>query len=218
MSGCRAEAEHFGRCAFSGDEVLLSETRASDVSGKPYRADGAATSALSRRTGHKSEFVVSSVSGISLLPDEAVRSNLGAYCAPGETRACTWSGRKAHPGDLRVCSLTGIDIHLDYVASHGPPRLEALSRLLDGTSRSTDRPDLWDAAALRESALLGRARCRVESAVLSPDRAHLAIVSEVRTMFGLRSRRSGFLYATADDDVTGRIALGQRGAAGWRAT
>jgi hypothetical protein len=39
LSGARAEPDHFGVCAFTNDEVLKSELRTSDVSGKPYRAD-----------------------------------------------------------------------------------------------------------------------------------------------------------------------------------
>lgn len=209
VSGKRAEAEHMGRCGVSGHPALLSELRTSDVSGKLFRADQAEKSALSGRIGHRDEFVVSSISGHRLAPDEAVRSAYGKFCAPIEARACVWSGRKAHPDDLRICALTGLEVHFEYATPQAPPRLVPLVQLLDGIARGTDRPDLWDAAALRASDRLDRARCRIDAAVLAPSRTHLAMVAEVRTMFGLRSRRAGFVFAIPQGEIVGRVAIGK---------
>jgi hypothetical protein len=53
----RAEPEHFGRCDFTGAEVLNTEIAVSEVSGKPYRTDQQLRSAVSGKAGHKEEFL-----------------------------------------------------------------------------------------------------------------------------------------------------------------
>jgi hypothetical protein len=63
-----------------------------------------------------------------------------------------------------------------------------------------------------------RGRCRVETAHVSPDKRHVAICSEVRTLLGLRVRQAGLLYSIEDGSIVGRIALGKRTAKGWIGT
>src|SRR5262249_26470219 len=55
--------------------------------------------------------VTSSESGARFQQRLAVRSPTGKYCAPVEAKNCMWSGRRTHPDDLRVCTLTGIAFH-----------------------------------------------------------------------------------------------------------
>jgi hypothetical protein len=50
---------------------------------------------------------------------------------------------------------------------------------------------------------------------VSPDKRHLAICSEVRTLLGLRVQQAGLLYSIEDKSIVGRIAMGKRTAKGW---
>ena len=65
------------------------------------------------------------------------------------------------------------------------------------------------------STALRGSRCRVETAHVSPDKRHLAICSEVRTLLGLRVHQAGMLYSVEDGSIVGRIAIGKRTAKGW---
>ena len=72
-----------------------------------------------------------------------MRSAAGKSCAPVEAKPCLWSGRKIHPDDLRVCELTGLPIHFEYVTANNNPRLQPLADLLNGIKRTSDEPHLW---------------------------------------------------------------------------
>jgi hypothetical protein len=125
-----------------------------------------------------------------------------------------WSGRRFHPDDLRVCSLTGIPFHIEFAAPGDKPYLQPLGDLLHGVRRTVDAPDRWDEIASKASTAL-RSRCRVETAHVSPDKRHLAICSEVRTLLGLRVQQAGLLYSIDDGSIVGRIAMGKRTPKGW---
>jgi hypothetical protein len=83
-----------------------------------------------------------------------------------------------------------------------------------GKRRIADAPDRWEDIASKVSTTL-RSRCRVETAHVSPDKRHLAICSEVRTLFGLRVQQAGLLYSIEDGSIMGRVAVGKRTAKGW---
>ena len=159
--------------------------------------------------------VTSSLTGAQILEDVAVRSVTGKYCAPVEAKPCLWSGGKFHPDDLRVCELTGLSIHCEFATTNINPRLQALVDLLDGIKRTTNEPQMWDAITTKVSAILGRGRCHVETAILSPDRQHLAICIEVRTLLGFRVRQAGLVYDIGNHSVVGRVAQGRRSSKGW---
>jgi hypothetical protein len=186
-------------CALTNKAVLPSELERCTVSGKRIL---------------KTMLVTSSVSGARLQHRLAVRSNAGKYCAPVETQICMWSGRRSHPDDLRLCSLTGVPFHIEFAAPGDKPHLQPLSELLHGVRRTTEAPDRWDEIASKASTVL-RSRCRVETAHVSPDKRHLAICSEVRTLLGLRVQQAGLLYSIEDGSIVGRIAMGKRTAKGW---
>ena len=210
---CRDEAE---KCAITGKYVrrgILQECAETGIRALPSELG---VCAVSGRRVLKRLLVTSSVSGVQLLEKEAVRSAFGQFCAPVEARACVWGDRKAHPADIRTCALTGIDIHFEYATTSNPPRLDPLVRMLDGTKRGSDRQDLWDPALSQETSLLGKAKCRVEAAISSPGQKHLAMVSDVKTMLGLKTRQAGFVFSATDREIVGRVALGRRGADGWR--
>jgi hypothetical protein len=163
----------------------------------------------------KKLLVTSSVTGARLLQRVAVRSVAGKYCAPVEAKTCMWSGRRAHPDDLRVCALTGIPFHFEFAASSEQPYLQPLGDLLHGVRRTADAPDRWEDIASKTSTALRGSRCRVETAHVSPDKRHLAICSEVRTLLGFRVQQAGLLYSIEDGSIVGRIAMGKRTAKGW---
>lgn len=163
----------------------------------------------------KKLFVKSSLTGADILEESAVRSATGKFCTSGEAKLCLWSGRKSHPDDLRTCELTGLPIHFEFVTSNTNPSLQPLVDLLNGIKRTADEPQLWDAVKTKLEAALGSGRCRVEAAVLSPDRRHLAVHAEVRTLFGLRMRQAGLVYAIDDNSIVGRVVQGRRTSKGW---
>ncbi len=158
--------------------------------------------------------VTSSLSEMLILEEVAVRSATGKFCAPVEAKSCLWSGRKCHPDDLRVCVLTGLPIHFEFATSNNNPCLQPLVDLLNGIKRTADEPQLWDAVATKVAAMLGKGRCRIESAILSPNKRHLAVCGEVRTLLGFRVQQAGLVYAIDEHSVVGRVALGRR-TEGW---
>jgi hypothetical protein len=165
--------------------------------------------AASGKKALKTLFVTSSVSGARILERVAMRSAAGAFCSPMEARYCTWSGRRFHPDDLRVCALTGVPIHFQYVTPDTQSRLQPLADLLHGLRRTADKPDLWQMIATKTSNALHGRRCKIESARSSVDRRYLAVCSEVRTLLGLRLHYAGLLYSIEDASIVGRIRAGQ---------
>jgi hypothetical protein len=187
------------KCALTGMAVLPSELERCAVSDKRII---------------KTMLVSSSVSGARLQRPLAVRSIAGEFCAPSEAKMCMWSGRRSHPDDLRMCSLTGIPFHVEFAAPGDQPYLQPLGDLLHGVRRAADVPERWEDIASKASTAL-HSRCRIETAHVSPDKRHLAICSEVRTLLGLRVRQAGLLYSIEDGSIVGRIAMGKRTAKGW---
>jgi hypothetical protein len=186
-------------CALTGKAVLPTELERCVVSDKRVV---------------KSMLVTSSVSGARLQHRLAVRSVAGKFCAPAEAKICIWGGRQSHPDDLRVCCLTGIPFHVEFAGPGHDPYLQPLGDLLHGVRQTADAPDRWVDIASKASIAL-RTRCRVETAHVSPDKRHLAICSEVRTLLGLRVQQAGLLYSIEDGSIVGRIAMGKRTAKGW---
>ena len=159
--------------------------------------------------------MTSSLSETYILGKVAVRSATGKFCAPIEAKPCFWSGQKYHPDDLRVCRLTGLRIHFEFVTSNSNPCLQPLVDLLNGIKRTEDGTQIWEAVTTKISEALGGGRCRVETAMLSPDGQHLAVCSEVRTFLGFRLRQAGFVYSITDCSIVGRVTQGRRTSEGW---
>jgi len=189
-------------CSISGVKVLPSELEQCAVSG---------------RKALRKYLVSSSVSGACLLVAEAIHATTGAVCTPDETRRCAWSGEPCHPADLVACGLTGLTMHQRFTTRQYPARLQALSELLDLTAHPTDAIDAWPRIAERASTIF-RGRYRIEAALLSPDKQHLAVSAEVKTLLGLRVQHVGFVYALGSGQLLGRLAVGRRSAGGWTPT
>ncbi len=187
-------------CEVTGKRVLPSELEQCMVTGK--------------RALHRF-FVPSSISQGRLLQGAAIRSSTGTFCTPAESQLCFWSGQRCHPDDLRMCTLTGLPIHLTFASDNGSPRLRPLVEMLDGTRRNVDEMPLWDSAANTIGALQKAGKCRVEAAVLSPAKTHLAICCEVKTLLGLRTNQLGAIYDIERHTAVGQIVSGKRGSNGW---
>lgn len=230
VSGCTGHKTEFIVCQETGDFLALQEAERCEVTGNYVRPGilqacevthkRVVPSQLSKCvvTGQRvlpNLLVTSSVTGAQILETIALRSAKGEFCAPLEAKACAWSGKKHHPDDLRVCALTGLSIHFEFVTGTHDSRLQVLVELLDGLRRNTDETQSWPEVAAKASATPDNARCRVESAVLSPDTKHLAVCTEVRTLLGLRVRQAGFVYEISSRSIIGRIVQGRRSSTGW---
>ncbi len=163
----------------------------------------------------KGLLVASSLSGALMIEQAAFRSQTGKFCIPAEAKRCLWSGRSVHPDDLRTCGLTGLSIHIEFVTDNDVPRLQPLVDLLNGLKRTEDEPQLWDTVTAKTSTALGSGRCRVEAAILSPDRRHLAVCTEIRKLLGFRVHQAGLVFAVADGSIVGRVVQGRRTRNGW---
>lgn len=229
ISGKTGHKSEFICCHETGQPLLVAEAEQCEVTGKYVKPGILELCTISRKrvlpselekcaaTGNialKKYLVTSSLTGARILEEVAARSTIGKYCAPVETKLCLWSGRKVHPDDLRVCELTGLPIQLEYVTG-APPRLQLLVDLLNGIRRNTEEPQLWDLVTAKVAAAIGKGRCGVESAILSPDRKHLAVCAEIRTLLGFRVRQAGLVYTVGEQSISGRVVQGQRTSAGW---
>ena len=114
-----------------------------------------------------------------------------------------------------MCTLTGIPLHVEFAASSEKAYLQPLGDLLHGMRRSADATDRWPEIASQASAALRGSRCHIEGAHVSPDKRHVAICSQVRTLLGLRVQQAGMLYSMQDGSIVGRIAIGKRTPKGW---
>jgi superfamily II DNA or RNA helicase len=203
------------RCEITGKYARLGVLERCGATGKAVLPSELARCAVSDARVLKRLLVASSVSGARIQHKLAVRSIAGIYCAPAEARACMWSGRRSHPDDLKICTLTGISFHIEFAAPNGSSYLQPLGELLHGVRHTTDATDRWREIALKASDALRGSRCRVESAFTSPDKRHLALCMEVRTLLGLRVQQAGLLYSIEDGTIVGRMALGKRTPKGW---
>lgn len=190
------------RCEVTGKHVLPSELE---------RCTATCRRVLKRL------LVNSSLSEARILEDVAIRSLAGRYCAPAEALECFWSGRKTHPDDILACVLTGLPIHVEFTEPNGIARLSPLAELLDGVRRSADKSSRWDNVAARIVSALKGGKCKVEAAVLSPAKKHLATCSEIRTLLGFRANIVGAIYSIDEGVLVGRIAVGKRQGNIWKA-
>jgi superfamily II DNA or RNA helicase len=230
VSGKTGHKQEFIICHETHKPLTVSEAEQCEVTGHYVRPGILETCAITRKRVLPSELercavtgkrvlkkllVTSSLSEARILEEIAVRSATGKFCSLVEAKPCLWSGRKHHPDDLRVCALTNLSIHFEFATANGNSRLQPLVDLLNGIKRTADESQLWENVTTQVAATLGKGRCRVEAALLSPDRRHLAVCSEVRTLLGFRVHQAGLVYAIGDHSVVGRVAQGRRSSAGW---
>jgi hypothetical protein len=128
------------RCEVTGKIVRPGVLELCGTTGKAVLPSELERCAVTDKRVLKKLLVTSSVSGARFQNSLAVRSVGGKYCAPVESKTCMWSGRRSHPDDIRVCSLTGIQFHFEFAASGEKPYLQPLGDLLHGVRRTTDAP------------------------------------------------------------------------------
>lgn len=201
------------RCAATGKYVRPGILEPCAVSGKGVLPSELKRCAVTGRKALKKFVVCSNVSGAKMLETVAIRSVAGNYCMPVEAKTCNWSGERTHPDDIRTCEITQLAIHFQFVGTGQHPRLQPLATLLNGTRRTTDAPELWDSIAKHIKAIVGSGRCEVESALLSPDKKHLAVCCEIRQLF--RTKYVGAVYALGEQLIEGRLQAGRRTAQCW---
>ena len=230
VSAKTGHKSEFIACHETGQPLILAEAEQCEITGKYVKPGNLEPCAITQKrvlptelwrcaaTGKralKRLFVTSSLTDSRVLEEIAVRSATGRFCAPAETKVCLWSGKRCHPDDIRVCGLTGLPIHFEFATANSNPRLQPLFDLLNGIKRTADEPQMWDTMAPKIVAALGSGRCQVKAAILSPDRRHLAVCAEVRTLLGFRLRHAGLVYSLGDHAAVGRVTQGRRTSEGW---
>ena len=215
LTGKRVLPSLLEACAVTGKRVLATELRECEVTHRRVMPTELERCAVTGKQVMKNLLVSSSISAAKLLEEAAVRSATGKFCLPLETRACAWSGKQFHPDDLRVCGLAGLPIGFPYAGANNNPRLQPLGELLDGLRRNTDQSQLWHSIEQRAVSALGGGKCRVEAAILSPDKQNLAVAVEIRTLLGFKVNHGGFVFNLKDQAVVGRSVRGKRGPNGW---
>lgn len=195
------------KCEVTGKTVTMGLLRHCEVSGFKALPSELEKSTFSGKLSLKKYMVSSSVSGSRLLEQEAMKSSIGKYCTPLETKLCNWSGQKYHPDDLMTCELSGLPIYFEFMTS-SKPTLETLINLLNGYNRNNDVTELWETIASKASQALGVTKCKVVASESSPDSKTLAVSLEIRTWVGLKVRHAGFLFNNGN--IKGKIIIGKR--------
>jgi len=94
-------------------------------------------------------------------------------------------------------------------------KIPLLVDMLDGINRRADLVENWQEISKSLPKKIQGRGCKIESAVLSPDKKKIAICMEVRTLLGLKKRYAGFLYSLVNQSVLSRITLGRRKSNQW---
>ena len=164
----------------------------------------------------KEFFVTSSVSGETVLKENAVQSLAGLSCTIAEARTCEWSHGTFHPDDIRICRLTGLSVHARYLTDEPDGRLKPLVHILDGTFRYMHRKESWSDISARVSIYGPKHGLRIEDVVLSPSGALLAVCFEARSAFGLRVRHIGGIIDPLSATPVVPFVEGKRRGSRWR--
>ncbi len=215
LSGKRAEAAYMGRCESTGAAALQTELLECEHTKKRVLPSELERCAVTGKNVLKNLLVKSSLSGARLMEQVAIRSAGGKFCLPTEAKACAWTANQLHVEDLRVCRLTGLAIGVDLSGDGNSPRLQPLGDLLNGMRRNADQAQLWPLIEQRAASAIGRGKCKVEAAILSPDQENLAVVVELRTMLGFKVNHVGFVFNLKDKMFFGKNVYGKRGTDGW---
>jgi superfamily II DNA or RNA helicase len=207
-----SEAE---QCETTGNRVRRGVLQVCEVTGKKVLPSELEQCMVTGKHALHQFFVSSSVSQGRSLKDAVITSSTGTFCTPAESQICFWSGQKYHPDDLRTCTLTGLSIHMSFATRDESPRLRPLVEVLDGICRNADEVSMWNSAANTIGEIHKAGRCKVEAAVLSPAKMHLAMCCQVKTLMGLRTNQLGAIYDLAQQTAVGHIVSGKRGSNGW---
>lgn len=230
VSGKTGHKNEFITCHETRQPLAHEEAEACEVSGKLVRPGVLETCAVTGKHVLPSELercgvtskralkralVTSSVSDIRMIEEVAVRGTGNVFCMPSEARACSWSGQRYHPCDLRTCQLTGLTIHRSHVTERGADRLQSLVEVLDGKARNADKVEIWNSVASTLGSSQGGGKPRIEAAIVSPSQRMLAVSCEIKTFLGFRVHQVGAVYDLSENRIAGRAVNGKRGPMGW---
>lgn len=169
---------------------------------------------MSGRKSLKQYILKSSISEIMLLEDEVVMSRKGNACTLYEAVNCSWSALACLPDDIRVCELTGLGFHSNFMSQAAPAKLEMLVALLNTKKANADRTDLWTLIEEALAATIG-GKVAVEAAQISPDGKQVAVCGENKKFLGFKIQHVGGLYSIDESRFMGRIVVGRRRDGGW---
>lgn len=204
------------KCEVTGKIVTRGLLEECEITNKMVFPSELEKSSVSGKKGLKKFFVSSSISGANFFEDEGIKSITGKFCVPIEAKKCIWSGLMTHPEDIRICQITDLSVHFQYIKiKNNQAYLESLSNLLDGISHKSDEKNTWFSIVATTAGILGNKKNEIESAELSLDGESLVICMQVRTMLGLKMRHTGFLFSKKDNTILGRIGCGKREINGW---
>ena len=206
----KAEAE---QCQETGRHVRPGVLVNCEVSNKRVLPSECARCSVTGKLALKRLLVSSSISNQLVLPGAAVRSSAGAYCLPVEAKPCAWTGKRHHPDDVGICTLTKLPVQKEFLTSHSS-QLKPLFELLNDFSTSApdrDFPVLEGAL----SKVLGGEKCRIVSGAISPTKSAMAVCGEVKSYFGLKTSYVGCVFSPYTRSVVGDVAIGKRTKQGW---
>ncbi len=124
--------------------------------------------------------------------------------------ACEATGKRALPSWLGTCAATHKRVLKELLVT-------SLTELLDGIRRNTDEDQRWNRVAERIASALKGSKCKIEAAILSPSKRHLAACAESKAFLGLRVSYVGAIYDLADNAIVGRVPEGKRSGGHWAA-
>ncbi len=209
IAGMEAE-----RCGETGKLVCPGVLVVCEGTGKRVLPSECSRCASTKKIVLKRLLVTSSVSQASVLEDVAVRSAEGKICLPVECQACAWSDQRFHPDDLRMCNLTGLNVHFQFLKK-GTACLQVLVEMLDGVKHSTEGSEGYPSLEGRLSGILNGSKCRIIAGAFSPTKSALAICAEVKLLMGLRTNYAGFIYSPSSGEIIGRVVQGKRSKQNW---
>lgn len=202
-------------CEVTGKVVTKGLLEECEISGKRVLPSQLETSSLSGRRALQKHFVSSSVSGARLLREEAIKSVVGKFCLPVEAKECAWSHELCHVDDLKVCMLTNLVFHSQFlIEKEGQFRLEILSDLLNETQRGFD-VEVTENMRANLARAVKHKTCEVEANKSNPDAKVIAVCFSGKSLFGLRTKHFGALYSLETRTVVGKIVDGARNVNGW---
>jgi hypothetical protein len=191
ISGRQALPEHTLHCSLSGKRILVDEAEMSAVTGKLVAHSLLKTSAVSGKRAEPEHFGRCDFSGAEVLNVE-----LGVSAVSGKRYRLDQQLRSA------VSSNAGHKEEFLFCYETRQPITPKEAETCEVTGKFV-RPGVLEKCAA------------IEAAHVSPDKQHVAICSEVRTLLGLRVQQAGLLYSMRDGSIVGRIAIGKRTPKGW---
>jgi superfamily II DNA or RNA helicase len=208
----KSEAE---TCETTGKSVIPGILIICEVSGKRVLPSELEKCAVSGKMALKRYMVSSSFSGARLLESEAIKWVTGLFCSPQEAKICLWSGRKCYPDDLRVCHLSWLAFHFEYMTLWSPARLSPMSDLLEGISRKMEKTELWGKIAMSATLILDKKNVKIEAAEMSLDGKHMIASFEVPSFWWLRTSHCALVYSIWENSIRWRISKWKRTQKGW---